>query len=187
MSYSTLLRLCRLIATRFLAYIRLKAKRDSSIVLVKSALTGVETEGRFIVKFRLSAKLMYCTVPRNDLIPWLEHQLAEQRKAEAIEGTAPTPSVESGSRDTQRDSIHVLVPGEGHRKQRKQSKNIFLEKGECSWSHISSRMLTGCVYSPRIAKHCATGVLHWYPGSCCGRTTFGFQCNDFGNSVVIGR
>lgn len=30
----------------------------------------------------------------------------------------------------------MLVPGEGHRKQRKQSKNIFLEKG-MAWSRFS--------------------------------------------------
>lgn len=105
--------MCKREGILFLVYIRLKAKRDSSILLVKSALTGIETE-----------------VARNDLVPWLEHHLSEQRKAEAIEATTSAPSVESSSRDTHHNSIHVLVPGEGHRKQRKQSKNIFLEKAQ---------------------------------------------------------
>ncbi|KAF8758790.1 Anticodon binding domain of tRNAs [Rhizoctonia solani] len=103
-------RMCKREGTLFLVYVRLKAKRDSGIVLVKNVLTGMETEG-------------------NDLVPWLEHHLAEQRKAEAIEGVSSTSGVESTSREVYHDSIHVLVPGEGHRKQRKQSKNIFLEKG----------------------------------------------------------
>jgi hypothetical protein len=111
-------------------YIRLKAKRDSSIVLIKNALTGVETEGEFFTASCLFGRLIFRVVARNDLVLWLEHHLTEQRKAEAIEGTAPTSSVESSLRDPHHDSIHVLVPGEGHRKQRKQSKNIFLEKGE---------------------------------------------------------
>ncbi|KAF8610330.1 Serine/threonine-protein kinase [Ceratobasidium sp. AG-I] len=97
----------------FLVYIRLKAKRDVNLVLVKNVITGVETE-----------------VARNELIGWLEHHLAEQRRAEGID-VALGPTVEtSGGRDLQHDSIHVLVPGEGHRKQRKQSKNIFLEKAQ---------------------------------------------------------
>ncbi|KAG8745969.1 hypothetical protein FRC10_006532 [Ceratobasidium sp. 414] len=106
---------CKREGILFLVYIRLKAKRDSSVVLVKSVLTGVETE-----------------VGRNELVGWLEHRLAEQRRAEAVEGTGPTSLVEPGGagRDTLQDSIHVLVPGEGHRKQRKQSKNIFLEKAQ---------------------------------------------------------
>ncbi|KAG9128480.1 hypothetical protein FRC07_009703 [Ceratobasidium sp. 392] len=109
---------CKREGILFLVYIRLKAKRDSSVVLVKSVLTGVETE-----------------VARNELVGWLEYRLAEQRRAEAVEGTGPTVTVESsstvsGGKDTHQDSIHVLVPGEGHRKQRKQSKNIFLEKAQ---------------------------------------------------------
>ncbi|KAF8682663.1 Anticodon binding domain of tRNAs [Rhizoctonia solani] len=100
-------RMCKREGTLFLVYVRLKAKRDSGIVLVKNVLT----------------------VARSDLVPWLEHHLAEQRKAEAIEGVSSTSGVESTSREVYHDSIHVLVPGEGHRKQRKQSKNIFLEKG----------------------------------------------------------
>ncbi|KAG8705429.1 hypothetical protein FRC08_001676 [Ceratobasidium sp. 394] len=108
-------RTCKREGILFLVYIRLKAKRDSSVVLVKSVLTGVETE-----------------VARNELVGWLEHRLAEQRRAEAVEGTGPTSLIEpgSGGKDTLQDSIHVLVPGEGHRKQRKQSKNIFLEKAQ---------------------------------------------------------
>ncbi|KAG9101505.1 hypothetical protein FRC06_002969, partial [Ceratobasidium sp. 370] len=108
-------RTCKREGILFLVYIRLKSKRDSSVVLVKSVLTGVETE-----------------VARSELVGWLEHRLAEQRKAEAVEGTGPTSLVEpgGGGKDTLQDSIHVLVPGEGHRKQRKQSKNIFLEKAQ---------------------------------------------------------
>ncbi|KAG8734893.1 hypothetical protein FRC12_018300 [Ceratobasidium sp. 428] len=108
---------CKREGILFLVYIRLKAKRDSSVVLVKNVLTGVETE-----------------IGRNELVGWLEHQLTEQRRAEAGEGVGQMPSVEpsssGGSKDVHQDSIHVLVPGEGHRKQRKQSKNIFLEKAQ---------------------------------------------------------
>ncbi|ELU43948.1 anticodon binding domain-containing protein [Rhizoctonia solani AG-1 IA] len=119
-------------ALRFLVYVRLKAKRDSGIVLVKNVLTGMETE-----------------VARSDLVPWLEHHLAEQRKAEAIEGVSSTSGVESTSREVYHDSIHVLVPGEGHRKQRKQSKNIFLEKGA---THIAQELQNA------VRQACSTGI-----------------------------
>ncbi|CAE6423470.1 unnamed protein product [Rhizoctonia solani] len=102
-------RMCKREGTLFLVYVRLKAKRDSSVVLVKNVLTGVETESK------------YSKNPAKN---------PEQRKAEAIEGTTQASGVESTSREAHHDSIHVLVPGEGHRKQRKQSKNIFLEKAQ---------------------------------------------------------
>ncbi|CAE6446465.1 unnamed protein product [Rhizoctonia solani] len=39
-------RMCKREGTLFLVYVRLKAKRDSGVVLVKNVLTGVETEGK---------------------------------------------------------------------------------------------------------------------------------------------
>ncbi|CAE6518571.1 unnamed protein product [Rhizoctonia solani] len=104
-------------------------------------------------------------VVRNDLVPWLEHHLAEQRKAEAIEGLATTSGAESASREAQHDSIHVLVPGEGHRKQRKQSKNIFLEKAQELQNAVRQATSTGiqilAVDVPAPAFNAMTAGTSW--------------------------
>ncbi|CAE7198685.1 unnamed protein product [Rhizoctonia solani] len=112
-------RMCKREGTLFLVYVRLKARRDYGTVLVKNVLTGVETEGK------------------------LHHHLAEQRKAEAIEGTTLAPGTEPALREAHHNSIHVLVPGEGHRKQRKQSKNIFMEKAQELQNAVSETASTG--------------------------------------------
>ncbi|KAJ1309999.1 hypothetical protein OPQ81_006755 [Rhizoctonia solani] len=153
-------RMCKREGTLFLVYIRPKTKRDSNTVLVRNVLTGVETE-----------------VVRNDLVPWLEHHLAEQRKAEAIEGIAPAPALgtESTPREAQHDSIHVLVPGEGHRKQRKQSKNIFLEKAQELQNAVRQTSSTGiqilAVDVPAPAFNAMTAGTSWLSDDDVWKTT----------------
>ncbi|QRW14941.1 PEK/GCN2 kinase [Ceratobasidium sp. AG-Ba] len=146
------IRTCKREGILFLVYIRLKAKRDSSLLLVKNVLTGIETE-----------------VGRNELVAWLEHHLVEQRKAEATEGIGAAPSMEpsssgGGSKDVQ-DSVQVLVPGEGHRKQRKQSKIIFLEKGQELQNAVRQASATGiqilAVDIPPAAFNVMTSGIPW--------------------------
>ncbi|CUA75102.1 eukaryotic translation initiation factor 2-alpha kinase [Rhizoctonia solani] len=151
-------RMCKREGTLFLVYVRLKARRDSNTLLVKNVLTGVETE-----------------VARNDLVPWLEHHLAEQRRAEAIEGTTPASGTEPTLREAHHNSIHVLVPGEGHRKQRKQSKNIFLEKAQELQNAVRETTSTGiqilAVDVPAPAFNAMTAGTSWLSDDDMWKTT----------------
>ncbi|KAG8734066.1 hypothetical protein FRC11_012669 [Ceratobasidium sp. 423] len=114
-------------------------------------------------------------IARNDLVPWLEHHLAEQRKAEAIEGLATTSGTELTTREAQHDSIHVLVPGEGHRKQRKQSKNIFLEKAQELQTAVRQATSTGiqilAVDVPAPAFNAMTAGTSWLSDDDVWKTT----------------
>ncbi|CAE6484348.1 unnamed protein product [Rhizoctonia solani] len=114
------------------------------------------------------------TVARNDLVPWLEHHLAEQRKAEAIEGTVPS-GTEPTLREAHQNSIHVLVPGEGHRKQRKQSKNIFLEKAQELQNAVREATSTGiqilAVDVPAPAFNAMTAGTSWLSDDDVWKTT----------------
>ncbi|EUC62024.1 PEK/GCN2 kinase [Rhizoctonia solani AG-3 Rhs1AP] len=151
-------RMCKREGTLFLVYVRIKARRDSNTVLVKNVLTGVEME-----------------VARNDLVPWLEHHLAEQRRAEAIEGTTTALGTEPALREAHQNSIHVLVPGEGHRKQRKQSKNIFMEKAQELQNAVRETTSTGiqilAVDVPASAFNAMTAGTSWLSDDDVWKTT----------------
>ncbi|KAH7340654.1 kinase-like domain-containing protein [Rhizoctonia solani] len=166
-------RMCKREGTLFLVYVRLKARRDSGTVLVKNVLTGVETEGK-LHSNSIGTCLTPQTVARNDLVPWLEHHLAEQRKAEVIEGTVPS-GTEPALREAHQNSIHVLVPGEGHRKQRKQSKNIFLEKAQELQNAVRETASTGiqilAVDVPAPAFNAMTSGTSWLSDDDVWKTT----------------
>jgi translation initiation factor 2-alpha kinase 4 len=75
----------------------------------------------------------FYSVSKPELVPWLQEQLAEQKRIDAeTSGTAilshsqgPARSKSSGPMP----DVQLLLPGDA-RKQRKQTKQIFLEKGE---------------------------------------------------------
>ncbi|KAH9994612.1 hypothetical protein BJV77DRAFT_1059858 [Russula vinacea] len=91
------------------------ARRDQPAFRIKSILKGTE-----------------CDVSRPELVPWLQEQIAEQKRIDAeTSGTAilsehsqgPARSKWSGPMP----DVQLLLPGDA-RKQRKQTKQIFLEK-----------------------------------------------------------
>ncbi|KAF8483387.1 hypothetical protein DFH94DRAFT_307281 [Russula ochroleuca] len=91
------------------------ARRDQPAFRIKSILKGTE-----------------CDVSRPELVPWLQEQIAEQKRIDAeTSGTVilsehsqvPAQSKWSGPMP----DVQLLLPGDA-RKQRKQTKQIFLEK-----------------------------------------------------------
>lgn len=88
-------------------------------------------------------------VSRPELVPWLQEQIAEQKRIDAeTSGTAilsehsqgPARSKWSGPMP----DVQLLLPGDA-RKQRKQTKQIFLEKGEnrlVNWPFSDARLLS---------------------------------------------
>jgi len=94
------------------------ARRDLPAFKVKSVLRGTEDD-----------------VSRQDLVPWLAHRIAEQKRfdkehsgvdAVHTELAPPPPQRDAGSAD----DIQILLPTESQlqRKQRKQTKQIYLDR-----------------------------------------------------------
>lgn len=73
-------------------------------------------------------------VSRPDLVPWLQEQIVEQKRIDAE--TSGTAIISEHSQGPARfkssgpmPDVQLVLPGDA-RKQRKQTKQIFLEKGE---------------------------------------------------------
>ena len=74
------------------------------------------------------------SVSRPELVPWLQEQIAEQKRIDAeTSGTVILSEHSQGPARSKRSGpipdVQLLLPGDA-RKQRKQTKQIFLEKGE---------------------------------------------------------
>jgi hypothetical protein len=80
--------------------------------------------------------LPFNPVSRPDLVPWLQEQIAEQKRIDAeTSGTTILPDNLQGPARSKicgpKVDVQLVLPGDV-RKQRKQTKQLFLEKGENS-------------------------------------------------------
>jgi eukaryotic translation initiation factor 2-alpha kinase 4 len=116
-------------------------KRDQPAYKVKSVLQGTENDGLYIIclinplKFGLSVP-----VSRQELVGWLQQQIAEQKRRDmSTHGSSVTPDAFQGAlsgKDVSSVSDVQLVlpadtklPGDA-KKQRKQVKHLFLDRGK---------------------------------------------------------
>lgn len=110
-------------------------RRDQPAFKVKSVLNGTEYEGRFInsiVHFVLITSSG--SVSRQELVGFLQQQIVEQKR---IDKTTAGASVLSEnlhgllpSKDTQdTPDVQLLLPTDA-KKQRKQTKQLFLDRGK---------------------------------------------------------
>lgn len=81
-----------------------------------------------------SSCFFFCSVSRSELVPWLQEQIAEQKRIDAeTSGTVIQSEHSQGpSRSTwsgPMPDVQLLLPGDA-RKQRKQTKQIYVEKGK---------------------------------------------------------
>ena len=78
-------------------------------------------------------------VSKQDLIPWLQHQIAEQKKIDSVQsGVTPlssdmtaSPTTTVAKENVANADLQLILPGEGTniKKQRKTTKQLFLERG----------------------------------------------------------
>ena len=100
-----------------------------------------------------STNFFLFVVSRPELVPWLQEQILEQKRIDAeTSGTTlfehsqgPVRSKPSGPMP----DVRLVLPGDS-RKQRKQTKQIFLEKGEsfpihCTLSNVYCFLLLNSV------------------------------------------
>ena len=123
---------------RFIVYPRARtARRDQPAFKVKSILKGTEIEGILLI-----VPLYYSflsddiqTVSRQDLVPFLHQQLAEQKRVDASLSGVPSisegPSTSSAApkEASAPAGIHLVLPSDA-KKQRKHTKQMFLDRGE---------------------------------------------------------
>jgi len=74
-----------------------------------------------------------CEISKQDLIGWLQHEIAEQKRVDAsTSGIAAVPEAGLGSLLPKEHSsnvdVQLLLPGET-KKQRRQTKSLFLDRG----------------------------------------------------------
>jgi translation initiation factor 2-alpha kinase 4 len=118
---------------RFAIYPRPRtARREQAAFKVKSILKGTEYEGmNSIILPTFAADQV--SVSRQDLVGWLQHQIAEQKRVDlATSGSSaypevlvvPVPSKDSSSTP----EVQLILPVDA-KKQRKQVKQILLDRG----------------------------------------------------------
>lgn len=82
---------------------------------------------------RIIESVLFDLVSRPELVPWLQEQIVEQKRIDAeTSGTTVLSHSQSPARSKSSDpmpDVQLILPGDA-RKQRKQTKQIFLEKGE---------------------------------------------------------
>jgi hypothetical protein len=101
--------------------------------------------------------LLTLLVSRPELVPWLQEQIVEQKRIDA--GTSGTTTLPEHSHGLARSKssgpipdVQLVLPGDA-RKQRKQTKQIFLDKGETACRlGIARRTLTFCTALPQRSK-----------------------------------
>jgi translation initiation factor 2-alpha kinase 4 len=122
---------------RFTVYPRPRtARRDQPAFKVKSILKGTEYEGKPWTHCNISSLFCGVSVSRQELVSHLHQQIAEQKRVDmSISGTSIQSDVHisqnvipnkdvAGSSD-----IQLVLPGDT-KKQRKQVKQIFVDKGD---------------------------------------------------------
>jgi hypothetical protein len=82
---------------------------------------------------RIIEPVLFDLVSRPELVPWLQEQIVEQKRIDAeTSGTTVLSHTQGPARPKSSDpmpDVQLILPGDA-RKQRKQTKQIFLEKGE---------------------------------------------------------
>lgn len=142
MSQNSFLFLRMLTLSRFTVYPRPRtARQNQPAFKVKSILKGTEYEGKCIAcpyAFVLPSTL----VSRHELVSFLHQQIAEQKRADlstsgtSIHSDASVMQSIAPAKDLSNTSdVQLLLPGDT-KKQRKQVKQIFLDRGERFFSYI---------------------------------------------------
>jgi translation initiation factor 2-alpha kinase 4 len=81
---------------------------------------------------RIIESVLFDLVSRPELVPWLQEQIVEQKRIDAETSGTVLSHSQSPARSKSSDpmpDVQLILPGDA-RKQRKQTKQIFLEKGE---------------------------------------------------------
>jgi eukaryotic translation initiation factor 2-alpha kinase 4 len=120
---------------RFIVYPRPRtARRDQSAFKVKSVLKGTEYEGKCPGSSYHSTRFSYfLAVSRQELTGWLQQQILEQKKIDASTSGASVFSDAPQSAQPNKEGpfapdLQLLLPVDV-KKQRKQVKHIFLDRG----------------------------------------------------------
>ncbi|EKM74744.1 hypothetical protein AGABI1DRAFT_109872 [Agaricus bisporus var. burnettii JB137-S8] len=119
------------------------ARRDQAAFKVKSVLKGTEYE-----------------LSRQELVGWLQHQIAEQKRADLATSAAPSiPEVGASGSLTSKDvsispDIQLVLPVDA-KKQRKQVKQLFLDRAFDTAMDIRSSMQNGM---PTVAVDVSTDL-----------------------------
>jgi eukaryotic translation initiation factor 2-alpha kinase 4 len=123
----------RLSGSQFiLAHVRVAVtnRRSRSKVFLKALNMSV----RLTLMDVLSIFSQFCTVSRQQLVPWLQNQIAEQKRIDIATSGAPVVSHSihsiqhppTSGKDT--SDLQLLLPQDA-KKQRKQVKQLFLDRG----------------------------------------------------------
>lgn len=122
-----------MIVSSFTVLPRPRPGRIFAAFKVKSVLKGTEIE-RESANYRVGPKVdVALSVSFQELVPWLQHAIAEQKRLDAQTSGAPMitehmPVPSGSSKDGfAAPDVHVVLPDP--KKQRKQTKQIVLDKG----------------------------------------------------------
>lgn len=120
---------------RFTVYPRPRgARRDQPAFKVKSILKGNEYERKpYFSTVRTSHPYEIILVSRQELIGWLLHQIAEQKRVDIATSGAPlfhehAPNLPAVKDTAPSSDVRLLLPA-GLKEQRKHVKQIFLDRG----------------------------------------------------------
>ncbi|KAH8114389.1 kinase-like domain-containing protein [Phellopilus nigrolimitatus] len=133
----------------FTLYPKLKSgQQEATDFRIKSVLRGTESE-----------------VSKLDLIPWLQHQIAEQKKNDlassgvtGLSSEISSSSITSIKENNNSLDVQLILPGEGTnlKKQRKATKQLFLDRAYEKRMRLKSTMQSGSL--PMLAIDVPPGV-----------------------------
>ena len=108
-------------------------RRDQPAFRIKSILKGSETDGAKSSRSDGTRCAHFLVVSRQELVSWLHHEIAEQKRIDlATAGAAvisPTIPYSVSSKDVSTSSdVHLILPTDT-KKQRKHVKQLFLDRG----------------------------------------------------------
>jgi translation initiation factor 2-alpha kinase 4 len=122
-------------STRFILYPRPKAgRRDHAAFKIKNILKGDETDGT-LRPDPFHSVLIVSLVSRQDLIHWLRQEISEQKRLDVATAGAPIFSDTSASVSSNKPATSIVqpvLPVTDTKKQRKQVKHLFEERGSLS-------------------------------------------------------
>lgn len=110
-------------------------RRDQPAFKVKSILKGTEFDGEYApCSFGCSLPHVFPVVSRQELVVWLQQQIAEQKRIDASTSGTPILSETSQGPVVSKDlgsapDIYLVLPGD-QKKLRKQTKQMFIDRGE---------------------------------------------------------
>ncbi|KAL5519904.1 hypothetical protein ACEPAG_1564 [Sanghuangporus baumii] len=113
-------------------------QREPTEFKVKSVLRGTEYE-----------------ISKQDLIPWLQHQISEQKKIDSVQsGVIPlssdmttSPTATNVKENAANADLQLILPGEGTsiKKQRKTTKQLFFERAYENRMRLKSALQSGAL------------------------------------------